>query len=283
MFNKFKLFLQYVAPQHTLSRVLGFCANHKIPFVSWPYTRYFLKHYQVDMQEAVDENPKHYKTFNALFTRHLKPGVRPIEGGERTLVSPADGTLSEFGMITNERLIQAKGIDYSLNALLAGRKELAKQFVGGDFATFYLSPRDYHRVHMPLSGKLTSMYYVPGKLFSVSRLTTENIPGLFAKNERAVFVFETPAGLMILIMVGAIIVSSICTKWAGKLTAKNIKHYDILKHAVTLKRGEEMGHFELGSTVIVLTQKNAMQWREHLKAGQGVKVGVGLAENLRQD
>lgn len=282
MVKKFKLLLQYVAPQRLLSKVLGFCASHRVPFVSRPYTKYFLKHYKVNLQEAVGESLSDYRTFNALFTRHLKPGVRPIEGNEMTLVSPVDGTLSEFGRIEDGKLIQAKGINYSLEALLAGNKSLCEQFLEGDFATFYLSPRDYHRVHMPLSGELQTTHFVPGKLFSVSALTSENIPGLFAKNERAIFIFDTPAGPMALIMVGAIIVSSICTVWSGKLKSKCVKHEDMRQQAIRLSRGEEMGHFELGSTVILLTVKDALRWEKSLCSGQPIKLGNRLGEVLRK-
>lgn len=276
-----KLLLQYIVPQRLFSKALGFCANHRIPFVSRPYTKYFLRRYQVDMQEAVHEKLDEYKTFNALFTRHLKPGLRPIEGDEHTLVSPVDGTLSEFGPIKQDKLIQAKGIDYSLLALLAGEKSLADTFLDGDFATFYLSPRDYHRVHMPLSATLKAVHYVPGKLFSVSPFTAENISGLFVKNERAIFVFETAVGPMVLIMVGAIIVSSICTAWSGKLKSTRLMRDDFSAQSIQLARGEEMGHFELGSTVIVLTPKNVIRWCDNLKIGQPIKLGNKLAETLR--
>lgn len=232
------------------------------------------------MSEALQEDPTAYANFNDFFTRELKPGAREILADPTQLVSPADGAISELGLLEHGQLLQAKGINYSLTRLLGGNLEKAKPFMGGSFATIYLSPKDYHRVHMPLQGRLLETIYVPGKLFSVNQATADNVPGLFARNERLVCFFETPVGPMALILVGAMIVAGIETVWDGqvappahKLTLKDFSN----PQPVVLEKGQEMGRFKLGSTAILVFGPGAVEWREELQNGTPVKLGEALA------
>ena len=205
---------QYLLPQHLLSRLAGGLANCTWNWVKNPFITWFVKRYQVDMSEAAEENPTAYACFNDFFTRALKDGARPLADGDEVLC-PADGAISQLGRIEHGRIFQAKGQSFSVLELLGGNPEHAALFQGGEFATVYLSPRDYHRVHMPLGGTLTDMIYVPGKLFSVNQSTAENVPELFARNERVVCLFDTPVGPMAVVLVGAMIVASVETVWAA--------------------------------------------------------------------
>ncbi len=244
--------------------------------------RIFCHVFRVDLSEAEQPDPTTHPTFNAFFTRALKPGARPLEGGANDLCCPVDGTISQIGPITNDRLLQAKGRDYSLVELLGGDAALAEPFRHGDFATLYLAPRDYHRIHMPLAGRLTDMVHVPGRLFSVSPLTARMIPNLFAHNERVICRFETRAGPLALILVGAINVASIETVWAGVITPPLGQHirrwrYPAVGNRVELARGAETGRFNMGSTVIVLTTAGALRWDPAIRAGDRVRMGQRLA------
>ncbi|MEM9242888.1 MAG: archaetidylserine decarboxylase [Pseudomonadota bacterium] len=257
--------------QHLISRVMGFFANCRF-FPATLAKHWFAHHYNVNLDEAEYNRLKDYPTFNAFFTRRLKDRVRPIYGDDNTFVSPVDGILSQWGDINDGNLIQAKGIHYRLDALLAGNTKWTDVFAQAKFATLYLSPRHYHRVHMPLNGKLESMAYVPGNLFSVNQKRAEKIPNLFTRNERMISIFSTELGPMAVIMVGAVIVAGISTVWSGKLKARikiDYRHYD----DVTLKRGAELGYFELGSTVIVLIANSKLQWQAALKENQEIKFG----------
>ena len=230
------------------------------------------------MSEALRSSPEDYASFNEFFTRELKADARTICADEKQLALPVDGAVSQLGDIEHDSIFQAKGHDYSLTTLLGGLPELAVPFKDGKFATIYLSPKDYHRIHMPIDGTLTDMIYVPGELFSVSPLTAERVPGLFARNERVVTIFDTPAGKMAMVLVGATIVASIETKWAGTVTppaGKNVQHWQYPsdgEHAVHIKKGDEMGLFKLGSTIVACFEPNMLEFAE-LAAGDETRLG----------
>jgi phosphatidylserine decarboxylase len=270
---------QHIVPQHLLSRGVGRLAASENTFVKNTFIKNFAAKYQVNMAEALEENPLAYKSFNDFFTRALKPNARPIATDSKAIISPADGAISQIGAITADKIFQAKGHDYSVTTLLGGDEQRAEAFIGGQFATVYLSPKDYHRVHMPFTGKLTQMIYVPGDLFSVNTTTAENVPNLFARNERVVCLFDTEVGQMAVVLVGAMIVAGIATTWAGNLApqGKNVvtTNYD---GSVTLKKGDELGRFYLGSTAIVLFGANVMQWRDSITATTPVRMGEAMGE-----
>ena len=272
---------QHIVPQHLLSRSVGYLAASENTFVKNTFIINFAAKYQINMAEALEENPLAYKSFNDFFTRALKPNARPIASDSKAIISPADGAISQIGAITADKIFQAKGHDYSVTTLLGGNEQRAAAFVGGQFATVYLSPKDYHRVHMPFMGKLTQMIYVPGDLFSVNTTTAENVPNLFARNERVVCLFDTEVGQMAVVLVGAMIVAGIATAWAGNLApqGKNVitTNYD---GSITLKKGDELGCFYLGSTAIVLFGANVMQWRDGLSATNPVRMGEAMGRTL---
>lgn len=290
--SKLFILIQYLLPQHRLSRMVGRLAQSRR--ASKPFIRWFAKRYKVDMSEAAEENLSSYATFNDFFTRDLKPGVRPLPESTTAVISPADGCISELGEISHNRILQAKGQSYSVEALLACSDEISKQFLDGHFATVYLSPRDYHRVHMPVAGTLQSMTYVPGKLFSVNQTTAAAVPNLFARNERLICIFDTSAGLMALVLVGAMIVAGIETVWSGRVvpaqadlkinkTTNDIVVTDFQKQLssqtpITLAKGAEMGRFYLGSTAIVLFGPGAVHLNSSLIAGSPVKMGEQLGQ-----
>lgn len=279
---KKNLFLagQYVLPHNLISRIAGYIAECKWSwFKNW-FIQYFIKTYDVNMEEAAQPDPKAYAHFNDFFTRELKPGARDFISTKGSVASPADGCVSQAGNIENGRIFQAKGHYYSTLELLAGSQELAGLFDNGKFATIYLSPRDYHRVHMPVTGTLKEMIYVPGKLFSVSQLTALEVPRLFARNERVIAIFDTEFGPMAMIMVGAMIVASIETVWAGLVTPpKRELRQTNYGHQPRLKKGDEMGRFKLGSTVIMLFGENQVSWIDQLQEGYPVRLGQMLASS----
>lgn len=282
--DKFITLLQYLLPQHTLSRLMGKLANsHYAPLKNF-MIRHYVQFYKVDMSEALEPDITSYSNFNNFFIRHLRPDARPIANDMQTIISPADGTISQIGNITDGRIIQAKNYDYSVLDLLGGDAARAETFRDGNFMTAYLSPRDYHRVHMPISGTLKEMIYVPGKLFSVQPATVERIDNLFARNERMIAMFNTELGPMAMIMVGAINVASIHTAWHGQVTPPATRAIQNWRYPNTmnihLKRADEMGYFQLGSTVIVLFAKNAIQWTPDLTAGNIIKFGQAIAKRL---
>ena len=276
-----KLFasLQYLIPQHGLSRAAGCLAETSVPWIKNPFTEWFVKRYDVDMSEAKQEDPTAFNSFNDFFTRELKDGLRPICADENAIACPADGAISQLGDIEYGRIFQAKGQSYSLNELVGGDSELAQPLIGGKFATVYLSPKDYHRVHMPFGGTLRTMVHVPGDLFSVNEATANQVPRLFARNERVVAIFDTAIGPMAVVLVGAMIVASIETVWSGQVTPykKQIRtsHYP-QSESVSLAKGEEMGRFKLGSTAIVLFGPEAMAWDENFSAGSPTRMGEAL-------
>ncbi|MGM0855973.1 MAG: archaetidylserine decarboxylase [Pseudomonadota bacterium] len=241
--------LQYPLPHHALSRLTGTFAQCDNPWVKNTLINAFIKRFEVDMSQALEPDPSVYATFNDFFTRALKAGARPLGDG---LLSPADGTLSQYGRLQAGQLVQAKGHTYSAQTLLGGDTALAEEFLGGSFATVYLSPRDYHRVHMPVTGTLREMIYVPGRLFSVNEATANHVPGLFARNERLVCIFDTEHGPMAMVLVGAMIVAAIETVWSGQVTPLS-GHPQRMRFGqpITLEKGAEMGRFKLGSTVVM--------------------------------
>ena len=272
------IILQYLLPQHLLSRLVGKLAECRLPWLKNLLIRRFITQYKVDMSEAVESAPEAYANFNAFFTRALKDGARPI--ADAPVVCPADGAISQLGEVNRGRIFQAKGQDYSLHTLLGDDKALTAEFDGGSFATIYLSPRDYHRVHMPVDGTLRSMTYVPGKLFSVNTTTAENVRSLFARNERAICVFDTEFGPMAMILVGAMIVAGIETVWDGQVAPppRQLTTRSYPQEAPTLKKGEEMGRFKLGSTVILLFGKDKIDWLDKFEALTPTRLGEALAE-----
>jgi phosphatidylserine decarboxylase len=240
--------------------------------------RWFVKRYQVNMAEAANPDMASYATFNEFFTRPLKPGARPLARAE--WVCPVDGAISQLGAIERDQIFQAKGHSYSTTALVGGDAALAAQFQDGHFATIYLSPRDYHRIHMPCDGSLRRMIYVPGDLFSVNPTTARGVPGLFARNERVVCLFDTAHGPMVLALVGATIVGSMATVWHGLVNPPRPgrlweKTYE--PGAVTLRQGDEMGRFMLGSTVVLLFPKSAMAFNAQWQAATPVRLGEVMA------
>lgn len=274
-----KLFLQYTAPKIMLSVLAGMFANTKITKIKNYFIRGFIQSYDVVMREAVREKAEDYVNFNDFFTRYLKPGVRPIADAD--VISPVDGCVSEIGHIQQGQLLQAKGRYYSVDELLACDAEKSAPFQNGSFATLYLSPRDYHRVHMPVGGTLQDMIHVPGTLFSVQPDTVRHIPKLFARNERVVLFFETELGSMAVILVGATIVGKIGTCWHGDLP--RVKKITDFKHNLpapaerVLKQADEVGYFKLGSTAIVLfAEHSKIEWTPELKAGMSVRLGEAL-------
>ena len=254
---------QSLLPQHSLSRFAGWIANCKQPWIKNRLIHGFIRHYQVDMTLAREENPNRYINFNHFFTRSLKTEMRPISSDTRDIVSPVDGTISQIGHIKKNQLIQAKKVNYNLQALLGGSVKIATQFQGGEFATFYLAPQDYHRVHIPYSGELKEMIYVPGRLFSVDDQTTKELPNLFVRNERVITLFSTSIGPMAVILVGAMLVGSISITWEGVIVPalkRHIYHWHYLDNKISLLKGQEIGQFQLGSTVIILFAPNRMKW-----------------------
>jgi len=284
LINKLKIaitYLQFLVPQHMLSRVAGCLADSKVLWIKRKLIKWFIEYYNVDMSEAEHQTEECYESFNDFFTRPLKSGCRPLPSGETCFVSPADGTISQLGRIENGSIYQAKGHLFSLLELLGGDVKMASLFQGGEFVTIYLSPKDYHRVHMPLTGQLNKMIHVPGRLFSVNDATTELVPGLFAKNERVISIFDTEHGSMAVIMVGAMIVASIDIAWEGVICPKkrNIKYFDYTpgqKYSVKLNQGDEVGKFKLGSTAIVLTQANMIKFLDGYQAQSSIKYAEKL-------
>lgn len=274
------IFLQKVAPQHLVSRIAGWLAESRLLWWKNCFIRWFVRKYDVDLSEAEYNSPESYENFNAFFTRALLPEARRVCEEVNCVACPADGAISQIGNIQSNNIFQAKGYDYSLESLLGGDTTLAQKFVNGKFATIYLSPRDYHRVHMPIDGILTDMLHIPGKLFSVNTVTANKVPGLFARNERMVALFETRVGPVAVIMVGAMIVASIETVWAGLVApgSKTVTHSCYTKNdRIELYRGHELGRFKLGSTVILLFPENALTWLETLQAESPVRMGQPLA------
>jgi len=287
MEKAFKIWPQYILPHHLLSRAMHALTRINGGGASHAGMRAFIRSFNVNMGEAVHEDVEHYPNFNAFFTRALKPEARPVDMAEDAIVSPVDGTVNQAGEIREGRIFQAKGHDYSAEELL-GDAALAAPFMNGEFATLYLSPRDYHRIHMPCDGTLVEMLHVPGRLFSVNGLTARNIPRLFARNERVVCLFETPLGKMALVAVGAIFVGSIETVWAGEVTppaGSRIRRWRYGPGEATgeirLRKGEELGRFNMGSTVVMLTEPDTVDWGDYLRADSRMRMGARIGIRKR--
>lgn len=283
MKEKLFVLMQYLIPQHLLSRAAGWVAQSQTPWIKNTFIEWFVKRYNVDMSLAQEENPLAYACFNDFFTRALKPGARPIDPDAASIVLPADGAISQLGDIADGRIFQAKGQGYTTLELLGGDAVLAGEFAGGTFATVYLSPRDYHRVHMPYGGKLRKMVAIPGDLFSVNDATAKGVPRLFSRNERVAAIFDTDIGPMAVVMVGAMIVAGIETVWAGEVAPikRQIQTTDYVATPATeieLAKGAEMGRFKLGSTAIVLFAKGRVTWDDQLRAGSPTVMGQRMGQ-----
>jgi len=258
---------------------MGLLANNTMTWwKNWAIHR-FIRKYDVVLDDAIEQRVDQYKSFNAFFTRHLKPSARPIAMDPLALASPVDGSISEFGVVQESTLLQAKGRSYTLNQLVANDPNLCQSFKNGFYATFYLAPRDYHRIHMPIAGTLKGMWHVPGRLFSVSPATVAEVPGLFARNERVICLFDTAFGEMALILVGAFYVASINTVWAGDVTPPTRSRITGVQYPnaanpkpIYLEKGAEMGHFKLGSTVIMLLAPS-FSFLPQLEYSQTVRMG----------
>ena len=276
-----KVAFQYIMPQLYLTQLAGWFAQQKWGAVTHFVIKIFAKKYNVDMSEAKKENFSDYESFNQFFIRELKDDARKINENPTALCLPADGRVSQIGHIDDERLLQAKGHFFSLSDLLASDEELVNTFKNGEFATIYLSPRDYHRVHMPCDATLRKMIYVPGDLFSVNPFLAEHVPNLFARNERVICVFDTAFGPMVQILVGATITASMSTVWAGVINPPRTGEVKVWTYqgdnAIKLTKGQEMGAFQLGSTVINLFPANSVTLAEHLEVDVPVRMGEILA------
>lgn len=274
---------QYLLPQHALSAVMERLTRTRCRWFKDPAIRWFARHYGIDMDEARYRSPGAYPDFNAFFTRPLHVGARPVEASVRVITSPVDAAVSQAGYLDGNQLLQAKGQRFALEDLLGCGAGGGEAFRGGSFATLYLSPRDYHRIHMPLDGTLREMVYVPGRLFSVNPATTRVVPRLFARNERVVALFETEAGPLALVLVGAVFVGSIETVWHGAVTSprgRRVRRWEYADGEVRLTKGEEMGRFNMGSTVIVLLGKERARWHSNIEPGSRVRVGEGIGDLL---
>ncbi len=274
------LFVQFIVPQKLLTRCVAKLTRMKMGRITTAFIRWFVKHFQVDMQQAKQSDITFYTTFNQFFTRELKSGARPIQAqSDVELVSPVDGAISASGPIEKGMVLQAKGCHYSVESLLGVGSDWAQYFQGGSFMTAYLSPRDYHRIHMPLSGTLRAMNYVPGKLFSVNQQAVSGIDGLFARNERTVCLFETAYGRMAVVLVGAMLVGNMELVWHGEVNPAHSDqpaHWQYSNDEVQLNRGDELGRFNMGSTVIMLLEHPDFAWLPALKAEDPLLMGQVL-------
>jgi phosphatidylserine decarboxylase len=272
------VWLQHMLPQHALSRIVLEATRVRAAWFKNALIRAFLKSFPVDLGEAEQSDPRAFESFNAFFTRALREGVRPIAPAAADLASPVDGTVSECGRIDGETLLQAKGRTYALTDLLAGQ-DWAGRFAGGEFATIYLAPFNYHRIHMPISGKLLDCIYVPGRLFSVNDATARGVPRLFARNERVLTRFDSAGGQFALVLVGALNVGSMATVWAGDITPRRPRVLTRLPDApVTLAKGAELGRFNMGSTVILLFEAGRTRWDDFLCRGTMLRYGQRIGQ-----
>lgn len=277
----FTVLPQYVLPHHALSSLMSRLTHCTNPAWKNAFIKTIIRGYGVNMEEAKYPDLDHYASFNDFFTRELKDGVRPVVTDPRAVACPADGAVSQAGRIEGGAIFQAKGHNYTALELLGGDEKRAQAFENGQFATIYLSPKDYHRLHMPVTGKLTQMVHVPGRLFSVNNRTVGAVPNLFARNERVVCIFETEVGPMALILVGAIFVSSVETVWQGVVTPptrREARCWDYGDDAPVLAKGAEMGRFNMGSTIIVLFGQDKVDWANDFVAGQPVKLGSAIGQ-----
>ncbi|MDH2918200.1 MAG: archaetidylserine decarboxylase [Sideroxydans sp.] len=268
---------QYLMPKQLLTILAGKFASARLGSLTTSVIRRFVARYQVNMQEAANPDIASYASFNEFFTRPLREGARPLTNAK--FICPVDGAISQFGNIERDSIFQAKGHSYTTTALVGGDAELAAQFNDGSFATLYLSPKDYHRIHMPCAGRLRRMIYVPGDLFSVNPTTARGVPGLFARNERVVCVFDSEFGQFVLTLVGATIVGSMATVWHGMVNpprSGSVREWRYDDQQITLQQGEEMGRFLLGSTVVMLFPKNTLSFNPAWQPTQAIRMGEAM-------
>lgn len=278
MFDRLAVLPQYLLPKKALTVFAGWVAGGRWGWITTAIIRRFIRRYQVNMAEAAEPDAASYASFNEFFTRALKTEARPLAPAR--FVCPVDGAISQFGAIAQDQIFQAKGHSYSTSALLAGQDSLAQAFQDGHFATLYLAPKDYHRVHMPCAGSLKRMIHVPGELFSVNPVTARGVPGLFARNERVVCLFDTDHGPMALVLVGATIVGSMATVWHGVVNPPRtgtVREWTYAPGQVRLRQGEEMGRFLLGSTVVLLWPKTTLAFDPEWAPSRAVRVGEKMA------
>ncbi|MCZ8219600.1 MAG: archaetidylserine decarboxylase [Acidovorax sp.] len=278
MSDRLAVLPQYALPKRALTTLAGKFASARLGGLTTSVIRWFVGRYNVNMGEAANPDIASYASFNDFFTRALKDGARPLADAD--LICPVDGAISQFGPIAKDQVFQAKGHSYSTTALVGGDAALGARFENGHFATLYLSPRDYHRIHMPCAGTLTRMIHVPGDLFSVNPTTARGVPGLFARNERVVCVFESDAGPFVLVLVGATIVGSMATVWHGQVNPPrpgNLRQWDYAPGQVRLQKGEEMGRFLLGSTVVMLFPQGPLQFNPQWAPARPIQLGEAMA------
>jgi phosphatidylserine decarboxylase len=282
MMHRLKVLPQYLLPKRLLTQFAGWVAGKQAGSMTTALIRWFVGRYQVNMAEALNPDISSYASFNDFFTRALKPGARPVAVAD--LICPVDGAISQFGMIERDQVFQAKGHSFSTTALVGGDTHLASAFQNGSFATLYLSPKDYHRIHMPCDGRLTRMIYVPGDLFSVNPTTARGVPGLFARNERVVCVFDTPQGPFVLTLVGATIVGSMATVWHGVVNpprSETVREWLYNDQNISFKQGDEMGRFLLGSTVVMLfpqSRTKDLKFNPTWTAGGAIQLGQAMCQ-----
>lgn len=280
--EKLKGLVFHCFPHHLLSRITFWATRQRLPFVE-QLIQAFIRSFKVDMRDAMITDIKQYPTFNAFFTRKLKSGARPIDENPQTIASPCDGKISMFGKINEHTLLQAKNKSFTLNEFLTPNCKHIDQFIGGSFYTIYLSPRDYHRVHIAYNAKLLEMIYVPGRLFSVAPYAPKSIDKLYARNERVVCIFKVDGGYMASTMVGAVNVAAIEMVWEGLITPPHLNspvHYDYTNKAISLNKGDEMGTFNMGSTVVMMFSKNYTEVASHLHIDKTIKMGEPIASRL---
>lgn len=278
MSDRLAVLPQYLLPKQALTKLAGWIAGARGGRLTTRLIEWFVRRYGVNMSEAANPDVASYPTFNEFFTRALKDGARPLAGAD--LICPVDGAISQFGAIERDQIFQAKGHHYSTTALVGGDAALAARFMDGRFATLYLSPKDYHRIHMPCDGRLTRMIHVPGELFSVNPSTARGVPGLFARNERVVCVFESARGPFVLTLVGATIVGSMATVWHGLVNpprGREVREWLYDDKPVVLQQGQEMGRFLLGSTVVMLFPKGPLQFNPAWSPGGAIRLGEAMA------
>jgi phosphatidylserine decarboxylase len=274
---------QYLIPKQALTLLAGKLAGAEAGGLTTSIIRWFVGRYGVNMAEAANPDIASYASFNEFFTRPLRDGARPLAAAD--FICPVDGAISQFGAIERDQIFQAKGHSYSTTALVGGDRELAAQFEDGSFATLYLSPRDYHRIHMPCDGRLTRMIHVPGALFSVNPTTARGVPGLFARNERVVCVFDSPHGPFVLTLVGATIVGSMATVWHGLVNPPrpgHLREWNYADQQIALRQGDEMGRFLLGSTVVMLFSKGAVKFNPDWAPAQAIRLGEAMGAKVAQ-
>ncbi len=281
MSDRLAVLPQYLIPKQALTVLAGKLASAQAGSLTTSVIRWFVGRYKVNMAEAANPDIASYPSFNEFFTRPLQAGARPLADAD--FLCPVDGAISQFGPIERDQIFQAKGHSYSTTALVGGDRDLAARFENGSFATLYLSPRDYHRIHMPCDGRLTRMIYVPGALFSVNPTTARGVPGLFARNERVVCVFDTANGPFVLTLVGATIVGSMATVWHGVVNPPRpgvVREWRYDEQNVVLRKGEEMGRFLLGSTVVMLFPKNALAFNPEWAPTRAIRMGEAMGQRL---